>query len=87
MTATMYRPGIISLGQRVRVTLQSDGQKGITVTVNDTGPFARGDDGKALRPLQPDPVTIIDLTPKAFRNLNGSLEAGRVPVIVTPQCP
>ena len=53
-----------------------------TVTVNDRGPFARGKDGKALKPLRPDPEKIIDLTPTAFRDLAGSLGLGKIPVIV-----
>jgi hypothetical protein len=54
----------------------------IRVVVNDTGPFARGTDGRALHPLRPDPRIVIDLTPTAMRALTGS-STNRVPVTVT----
>ncbi len=55
----------------------------IKVKVNDRGPFERSKDGKALRPLRPDPGIIIDLTPAAFRAMVGSLGPGKVYVRVT----
>src|SRR5262249_6506284 len=54
----------------------------IHVTINDRGPFAVGPDGRALRPLHPHPMRVIDLTPRAFRLLTGSTKAGHVPVRV-----
>ena len=51
--------------------------------VNDRGPFQRGPDKKALKPLRPDPNIIIDLTPAAFKQLTGGLGLGIVPVKVT----
>ena len=75
-------------GQVVDVTYTTKDAKGnpvtttIHVTVNDTGPFARGDNGKALHPLRPDPKIVIDLTPTAMKALTGS-EHNRVPVTVT----
>lgn len=79
--AAMYQKGV-RLGDQVRVELQSDPSRSVDVIVNDTGPFARGSDGRALRPLQADPRTIIDLTPHAFKELTGDLRQGRVPVTV-----
>jgi hypothetical protein len=77
------------LGQTVKVTYTSQDEKGnaktstVSVVVNDRGPFARNTDGKAIRPLMPDPRGVIDLTPKAFKTLTGGLGSGRVPVTVT----
>ena len=87
MNAAMYQPGVIHRGDIVNVQLQGNLLKSITVTINDTGPFARGSNGRALSPLPPDPNLIVDLTPSAFIALSGSLKAGRVPVTVTLQCP
>jgi len=77
-------------GQTVTVTYTLTDAKGnvvktttIQVVVNDTGPFARNPNGTPMHPLRPDPVTIIDLTPAAFKQLTGGLGAGRVPVTVT----
>ena len=81
--AAMYQPGQIHLGDSVTVQLQNSPNTSITVTVNDSGPFARGPNGLALHPLQPDPNIVIDLTPQAFTNLAGGLAVGRVPVNVT----
>jgi hypothetical protein len=86
-SAAMYRPGVIHTEDRMNVQLQKDPNASVNVIVNDTGPFERGPDGKALLPLRPDPNIIIDLTPQAFRALTGSLKAGKVPVIVRPQPP
>ncbi len=75
-------------GQTVTVSYTKTDANGHTITttisvvVNDTGPFARGSDGKALHPLRPDPVIVIDLTPTAMQALTG-LERNRVPVTVT----
>jgi RHS repeat-associated protein len=85
MSAAMYQPGVV-FGDVVSVQLQSSPQKSIDVTINDTGPFARDDKGKAIRPLRPDPNIIIDLTPAAFLSLAGSLKVGVVQVIVTLPC-
>jgi rare lipoprotein A (peptidoglycan hydrolase) len=77
------------LGQTVTVTATSTDSKGnlttksISVVVNDRGPFARNADGKAIHPLSPDPKGVIDLTPVAFKQLTGTLKAGRVHVTVT----
>jgi Lytic transglycolase len=72
------------LGASVQVQLQSDPGNSIQVQVNDTGPFARGENGAPLHPLQPDPNIIIDLTPHAFDVLtNNHRYLGKVPVIVT----
>lgn len=54
----------------------------IRVVVNDTGPFARGANGRALSPLRPDPNIVIDLTPTAMRALTGH-SRNRVAVTVT----
>ena len=54
----------------------------IAVEINDRGSFERGPDGRPLRPLRPDPQTIIDLTPGAFKQLTGNEDLGRVPVKV-----
>ncbi len=76
-------------GQTVTVTYMTTDAKGnvntttIRVVVDDTGPFARNPNGTPMRPLRPDPVTIIDMTPAAFTHLTGSLNAGRVTVTVT----
>ena len=53
------------------------------VDINDRGPFARNPDGAPIHPLQPDPKDIIDLTPRAFKQLTGSTTLGRVNVTVT----
>jgi hypothetical protein len=67
----------------VIVKLVNDPSKQVIVRINDTGPFARGLDGRPLKPLQPDPDIVIDLTPAAFRSLTGGLEQGKVKVAVT----
>jgi hypothetical protein len=91
-SGAMFNPNIMAaamtgekaaLGTTVTVKYKKDGcEKEIKVVVNDRGPFARGANGKALKPLRPDPSKIIDLTPKAFRELTGSLGAGKVWVTV-----
>ena len=81
MNAAMFQKGI-ALGDSVDVQLASDPTKTVDVIVNDTGPFARGSDGKALRPFQPDASVIIDLTPAAFLSL-APLSVGKIPVVVT----
>jgi len=57
--------------------------KKIRVRVNDRGPFAVDRQGKPLRPLQPHPSRVIDLTPAAFKELAGDLGRGVIPVKVT----
>jgi RHS repeat-associated protein len=83
MNAAMYQPGVVNMGDVMNVTLVNNPSASVTVTVNDTGPFQRGRDGRALHPLRSDPNGLIDLTPLAFTDLNGSLNAGRVKVTVT----
>ena len=68
MNAAMTR-GRVALGTDVRVRLQNDPTRSNTVQTNDTGPFARGNDGRSLHPLRPDPDIVIDLTPHAFEAL------------------
>ena len=80
----MYQKGV-KIGDKVRVSRTDDPSKYVDVTVNDTGPFQRGPDGKASRPLQADPKTVVDLTPSAFKKLAGSLGKGRISVTVTKQ--
>ena len=63
------------------VTVTFEGNS-IQVEVNDRGPFMVGADGKAIKPLQPHPTRIIDLTPAAFKALSGSLKSGVIPVTV-----
>jgi rare lipoprotein A (peptidoglycan hydrolase) len=84
MTAAMTADKV-PLGATVKVMLKSDPSRSIVVRVNDRGPFARGTDGKALRPLVAHPNRIIDLTPEAFRQLTGSLSSGVVDVEVVLQ--
>jgi len=67
----------------VKVKYKKDGcEKSVSVRVNDRGPFARGPNGKAAKPLRPDPRIIIDLTPAAFKELTGHLGYGVVEVTV-----
>lgn len=70
-----------SLGVMVKVKSETSG-KMVLVRVNDRGPFQRGADKKAIRPLQPDKEIVIDLTPTAFRELTGGLGMGKVRVSV-----
>ena len=76
-------------GQVVTVEYTTTGADGTTTTtkisvvVNDTGPWLRGADGKAVLPRTPDPRGAIDLTPTAFKALTGGTRFGRVPVTVT----
>ena len=86
MNAAMFQPGVVNIGDMMRVSLLNSPFTSVTVTVNDTGPFLRGPNGRAVHPLQPDPNHLIDLTPKAFVNLTGSRTAGHVPVSVTRVC-
>jgi rare lipoprotein A (peptidoglycan hydrolase) len=81
MSAAMF-PGRVPLGSKVVVTLQSDPTRSLVVTINDTGPFLRGPDGRAVRPYQPDPLVAIDLTPAAMEALTGT-GVNRVAVTVT----
>ena len=86
--AAAMTPDRAKNGQTVTVayTTRDANGKSVTTTikvvVNDTGPFARGDNGKALHPLRPDPKIVIDLTPTAMKALTGS-STNRVPVTVT----
>jgi len=41
------------------------------VTINDSGPFLRGANGRAMVPLRPDPNSIVDVTPKIYKELTG----------------
>lgn len=81
MTCAMTREKA-QLGTIVKVRSGVSGRT-IKVKVNDRGPFERGPDGKALRPLRPDRSIIIDLTPAACRAMVGSLGPGKVQVRVT----
>jgi flagellar biosynthesis/type III secretory pathway M-ring protein FliF/YscJ len=86
--AAAMTPDRAKNGQTVTVTYTTTDKNGNSVTttvrvvVNDTGPFARGSNGKALQPLRPDPKIVIDLTPTAMKALTGSSN-NRVPVTVT----
>jgi|GEM_PF-330433 len=83
MAAAMTGEKVPKFGTTVTVRYKNDGcEKEIKAVVNDRGPFARGNDRKALIPLRPDPSKIIDLTPTAFRELVGGLGAGKVWVTV-----
>ncbi len=82
MTAAMT-PDRAALGTQVQVQLQSNPSHSISVRVNNTGPWKRGPDGRALRPYRPDLNIVIDKTPAAFASLTGSLALGKVPVIIT----
>lgn len=84
-SAAMYRVGIARMGDAVTVRLWVNSESAVGVVVNDTGPFAQGPDKKVLIPLQPDPIHVIDLTPKVFQDLAGSIKAGKVPVDVIIQ--
>ena len=78
---------VVTVSMKCTITEKNGKQqtttKTIQVTVNDRGPFKRGKDHKPLRPLEPDPDTVIDLTPAAFKTLVGDLSTGRVHVTVT----
>ncbi|HEY2496730.1 MAG TPA: RHS repeat-associated core domain-containing protein [Candidatus Angelobacter sp.] len=86
MNAAMFQPGIVQMGNVMRVSLVNSPSTAVTVTVNDTGPFLRGSDGRAIHPLRSDPNHLIDLTPAAFTALTGSTKAGHVSVTVTRVC-
>ena len=86
--AAAMTPDRAKNGQTVVVSYTSTDANGhqvtttIRVVVNDTGPFARGANGRALSPLRPDPNIVIDLTPTAMRALTGNSH-NRVAVTVT----
>jgi len=64
------------------VRLDSNGQaitQPFDVEINDTGPFARGPDNRALIPLRPDPNLMIDLTPQVYWKLTGFYDCGDGP--------
>lgn len=86
MNAAMFQPGVVHMGDVMVVSLVSNPNASITVTINDTGPFLRGPNGRAVSPLQSDPNHLIDLTPAAFIQLNGSLTAGHAQVNVKRVC-
>jgi hypothetical protein len=86
MVAAM-RSDKVRPGTKVRVQLRDDPSRYVDVTIDDTGPFERGPDGRAVRPLPPDPSIVIDLTPRAFQALTGDMSLGRVHVIVTIPAP
>ena len=73
------------LGDNVTVTTNQSLSSQVTVNVDDTGPFARDQNGLAISPLQPDPHDVIDLTPAAMRALIGQSyqTIGKVSVTVT----
>ncbi len=81
MTGAMF-PGRVPLGTSVTVRLRSDPNRSVVITINDTGPFLRGTDGRAVLPYQPDPHIVVDLTPAAMQALTG-LSFDRVAVTVT----
>ena len=57
----------------------------IQVKVNDAGPWAVDQGGKAIRPLThtPNPTNVIDLTPAAMQALTGkSMNAVTVVVVI-----
>jgi rare lipoprotein A len=64
----------VPLGTKVKVTSLEDPSKSIEVTVTDRGPYVTG--------------RVIDLTPKAFETLFGSVRKGIGQVVVsTPERP
>jgi RHS repeat-associated protein len=82
-SAAMTVDKVPKLGTNVTTTYVDGNGKvhTITSTVDDRGPFERGPDGRALKPLRPDPNIIIDLTPKQMRELTGK-PYNTVPVTV-----
>lgn len=71
MNAAMFQPGIVQMGNVMQVSLIKNPLTSVIVTVNDTGPFLRGPNGRAVHPLQSDPNHLIDLT--RFRDGDESL--------------
>jgi len=63
----------VPLGTEVTVAYNPGGNvtKKLNVRVNDRGPYAMDKEGRALRPLQPHPTRVIDLTPAAMKWLTG----------------
>lgn len=57
------------------LTLQAN-KKLIEVRVNDRGPFAVNNTGKAIYPLRPHPVRKLDLSKGAFQELFEELNIG-----------
>lgn len=49
--------------------------KSVVIRVNDRGPYKMDTNGKALRPLQPHPIRVLDLSEKAFKSI-GDLDKG-----------
>jgi len=52
-----------------------DNNETIRVRVNDRGPFKMDTKGRALRPLEPHPVRVFDLSKASFDSL-GNLDKG-----------
>jgi RHS repeat-associated protein len=84
MAGAMTKEKVPHLPTTVQVkNLEKGACKVIDVEINDRGPFAMDSNGTAIRPLQPHPTRIIDLTEAAFKALAGSLGAGVIRVEVT----
>lgn len=56
--------------------------KSIVVRVNDRGPYKMGTTSKALRPLQPHPKRILDLSKASFESI-ADLDTGVIDIQYT----
>lgn len=61
----------LPFGTKLKVTNSANG-KSVIVTINDRGPFAVDNNGKAIRPLRPHPSRVIDLSKASMDKLGGS---------------
>ena len=59
---------------KIKVT-NLDNNKSVIVRVNDRGPFKMDKEGGVVRPLEPHPKRVLDLSRKSFRKI-GDLEKG-----------
>ena len=81
-------PEKAKIGTSVTVQRKDDTSKSIQVIVNDRGPYQVDSSGRAVRPLQPHPDRVIDLTRSSFEKLTGGdTDIGKIPVIVTVPTP
>lgn len=80
----MYGKG--TFGKNVNVyRIDNSGKvisQALNVEVDDTGPFAWDANGRLIKPLQPHPTRVIDLTPKVYQELTGFSDCNSGPGVI-----
>ncbi len=83
-SGAIYEKG--TYGKTVNVFRLDDSSKVISqalnVKINDAGPFALDKQGKPIKPYQPHPTRIIDVTPRVYRELTGLADGKEGPGVI-----